>query len=404
MAEFVYKAVDQYGKEKKGNIQAETMELAYEQLRSNNLTPVEVNPATLLNKELNFSIGKKVSSRDLSVFCRQMVSMLNAGVTIVQALNMLEEQTENKYMAKAIGDAKVEIGKGETLSNALTGSPDVFPEIMVQMIAAGESSGKLDIAFTRMAVHFEKSEKLRGVVKKAAMYPIMVLVIALIVVVVMLVAVIPGYQDMFDDMGSELPGITKAVVAMSDFIVARWYVILAVILAVVFGLKAYSKTKDGQIFFASLARTIPIFGKLTVKSAAASFARMMSTLIYSGLPMVEALAITADTMTNYLYKKKLNDCREEVKKGVALSEPLLADDLFPPMVGNMTKIGEETGQLEDMLTKLADYYDEEVEMATQTAMAALEPLIIVFLAVVVGGIIAAVMAPMFAMYQNMDNL
>lgn len=404
MAEFVYKAVDQYGKEKKGNIKAETMELAYEQLRSNNLTPVEVNPASLLNKELNINVGKKVKPRDLSVFCRQMVSMLNAGVTIVQALNMLEEQTENKYMAKAIGDAKVEIGKGETLSNALTGSPDVFPEIMVQMIAAGESSGKLDIAFTRMAVHFEKSEKLRGVVKKAAMYPIMVLIIALVVVVVMLIKVIPGYQDMFAEMGADLPGITKVVVAMSDFVVDRWFILLAIALVVVFGLKAYSKTKDGQVFFASLARTIPIFGKLTVKSAAASFARMMSTLIYSGLPMVEALAITADTMTNYLYKKKLNDCREEVKKGVALSEPLLADDMFPPMVGNMTKIGEETGQLEDMLTKLADYYDEEVEMATQTAMAALEPLIIVFLAVVVGGIIAAVMAPMFAMYQNMDSL
>lgn len=404
MAEFVYKAVDSYGKEKKGNIKAETMEQAYEQIRSNNLTPVEVSEATLLNKELNINIGNKIKPRDLSVFCRQMVSMLDAGVTIVQALNMLEDQTENKSMAKAIGGAKIEIGKGETLSNALAAFPDVFPEIMVQMIAAGEASGKLDVAFTRMAIHFEKSAKLNGVVKKAATYPVMVLIIALAVVVVMLVKVIPSYQSMFDEMGTELPGITKVVVAMSDFLVKRWFVLVIIIVAVVVGLKTYSKTKDGQVFFASLARTIPIFGKLTVKSAAASFARMMSTLIYSGLSITEALTITAGTMTNYLYKKKLNDCREEVKKGIALSEPLLADDLFPSMVGHMTRIGEETGQLEDMLTKLAEYYDEEVEMATQTAMAALEPLIIVFLAVVVGGIVGAVMAPMLAMYQSMDNL
>jgi type IV pilus assembly protein PilC len=404
VAEFVYKALDKEGKIKKGSVIGDTIEMASDKLRGEHLTILEINPATALNKEININIGAKIKPRDLSVFCRQIVSMLDAGVTIIEALGMLEDQTENKVLAKAMGGVKAEIGKGETLSNALAKFPDVFPEVMVQMVAAGEASGKLDVAFSRMAVHFEKSAKMQGIVKKTAMYPIMVGIVALAVVVIMLVKVIPGYQDMFDQMGTELPGITKAVVAASNFLLKFWYIIVIIIVAVVFGISFYSKTPDGQVVFAKIARNMPIFGKLTIKSAASNFARMMSTLIYSGLPMVDALAITAGTMTNYLYRKKLEDAREEVKKGIPLSEPLLNDDLFPSMVGHMTRIGEETGQIEEMLTKLADYYDEEVEMATQTAMAALEPVIILLLAAVVGVLIAAVMAPMLAMYQNMDNL
>ncbi len=317
---------------------------------------------------------------------------------------MLEEQTENKKLASAIGGAKAEIGKGETLGSALAKFPDVFPDVMVEMVNAGEASGKLDVAFTRMSTYFEKSAKMRAIVKKAATYPIMVAVVAIVVVIVMLVKVIPSYQSMFEDMGTELPKITQAVVAMSDFLIARWYIVVAVIVAVVVGIKMYASSQGGQIVFARLARTMPIFGILTIKNAASSFARMMSTLIYSGLGMTDALTITAGTMTNYLYKKKVMDIKDEVMKGVTLSEPLLSDDMFPPMVGHMAKIGEETGQLEEMLSRLADYYDEEVEMATQTVVAAVEPLVILVLAGVVGVLIAAIMSPMFAMYQNMDNL
>jgi type IV pilus assembly protein PilC len=404
VADFTYKAIDQYGKERKGNISADTMEAAFEKLRGNGMTPVEVNKASFLTQEINLSIGNSIKPRDLSVFCRQLVSMVSAGVTIIDAMGMLEEQTENKTLARAIGGAKTEIGKGETLASALAKYPKVFPDIMVKMVAAGEASGKLDVAFERMAEHFEKSAKLKGLIKKASVYPIVVAIVAVIVVIVMLVKVVPSYTDMFEQMDMELPALTLAVVAASNFVKSYWYILLIVVIAAVYGIRLFKQTNTGQVLFATIACRAPIFGPLTVKTAASNFARTLSTLIYSGLPMVEALGITAGTMGNYLYRRKLEDARDEVVKGVPLSEPLLSDHMFPPMVGHMTKIGEETGQMEDMLTRLADYYDEEVEMTTQTVMAALEPMIIIFLALIVIVLLAAVMSPMLEMYNNMDNL
>lgn len=404
MPEFNYRAIDKYGKEKKGNITADSEDAVYAKLRADSMTPLEVKKANIFTRDVNIQIGGRIKPRDLSVFCRQFLSMINAGVTIIDALDMLQEQTENKKMAKAIAGAKNEIGKGETLSTALAKYPDVFPDIMVKMVAAGEASGKLEVAFDRMSGHFEKSAKLNAIMKKAAMYPMMLALVAVLVIIVMLTFVIPKYTDMFNSMDMELPGLTLAMVSASNFVIHRWYILLAIVLAVVFGIKAIKKTDQGQVFFATIARKMPIFGKLTVKSAASNFSRTLSTLVYSGLSLVEALGITAGTMTNYLYRKKLEAAKEEVVRGVPLSEPLLSDDLFPSMVGHMTRIGEETGELEEMLTKLADYYDEEVEMATQTVLAALEPMIILVLAGVVCLLIGAVMAPMLAMYTNMDSL
>lgn len=404
MPEFNYRAIDKYGKEKKGNITADTEDAVYAKLRADSMTPLEVKKANFFTKDFNISIGGGVKPRDLSVFCRQFISMINAGVTIIDALGMLEEQTENKKMAKAIGGAKTEIGKGETLSNALAKFPDVFPDIMVKMVAAGEASGKLEVAFERMSTHFEKSAKLRAIMKKSAMYPIMLALVAVGVIVLMLTFVIPKYTEMFESIDTELPAITKMMVAASNFVIHKWFIIVVIVVAVVVGIKAFKKTEQGQVLFATIARKMPIFGNLTIKSAASNFSRTLSTLIYSGLPLIEALGITAGTMSNYLYKKKLEKAKEEVVRGVPLSEPLLEDDLFPPMVGHMTKIGEETGEMEDMLTKLADYYDEEVEMATQTVLAALEPMIILVLAGVVCLLIGSVMAPMLAMYNNLDNI
>lgn len=404
MEEYTYRAIDKYGKEKRGTVTASSVEAAYEKLHAMEMTPISVEKANIFNKEISIHIGKAVKPRDLSVFCRQIVSMIEAGVTIVDSLAMLEEQTENKVMAKAIGGAKAEIGKGETLANAMAKYPDVFPDIMVKMVSAGEASGKLDIAFKRMASHFEKSARLNAIIKKAAIYPIIVALVAVGVVIVMLTFIVPSYSDMFAQMDMDLPAITKAVVAASEFMIHKWYILLAVVIAAVVLIRYFKQTESGQVFFAKASRNGPIFGKLTIKSAASNFARTLSTLIYSGLPMVDALEITAGTMTNYLYRKKVEEAREEVIQGIPLSEPLLRDNLFPPMVGHMTKIGEETGQIEDMLNRLADYYDEEVEMTTQTVMAVLEPMIILVLAAIVCVLIAAVMAPMLSMYQNLDNI
>jgi type IV pilus assembly protein PilC len=404
LAEFVYKAVDRNGVEKKGNIEADSIESVYGKIKAEGLTPVDVQKANLFNKELDINIGGGVKPRDMSVFCRQLVSMLDAGVTIIDAVGMLEEQTENKMLKKALTGVKQEIGKGETLSSALANHPKVFPDIMVKMVAAGEASGKMEVAFERMSEHFEKSAHLNGLVKKAAVYPIVVAIVAVVVVIVMLVMVVPSFTDMFADMDMELPAITLAVVAASNFIQHKWYIIVGVIAIIVAAFNIYKQSENGKVVLATISMKAPIFGNLTVKSAASNFSRTLSTLICSGLTMVEALAIVADTMSNYLYKQKVQAMKEEVVKGVPLSEPLLADEMFPPMVGHMSRIGEETGMIEEMLTKLADYYDEEVEMTTQTVMAAVEPLIIIALAGVVIVIIGAVLSPMLAMYNGMDSM
>jgi type IV pilus assembly protein PilC len=209
---------------------------------------------------------------------------------------------------------------------------------------------------------------------------------------------------MFDELGSELPAITLAVVAMSNFVISKWYVIILVIVAVVVAINVFKKTIPGQVFFGTLGRQAPIFGKLVIKQAASNYARTLSTLIYSGLPMIEALTITANTMTNYIYKQALVKAREEVAKGVPLSEPVIQSGMFPPMVGHMTKIGEETGDLEGMLTRLADYYDEEVELTTQSVIAAMEPMIILVLAALVCVMIGAIMAPMLQLYSEMGTI
>lgn len=404
MAEFNYLVVDKTGKEKKGNMQAETVDEVRAKLKNEGFTVVNVTKASALTKEINITIGKAVKPRDLSVFCRQFISMVRAGVTILDSLDMLADQTENVAMAKAIRGVHTEIRKGETLSEALSKYPKVFPDIMCSMVAAGEASGKLDIAFERMATHFEKSAKLKAIVKKAMIYPIIVMIVALVVIVVMLIKVIPAYDSMFEQLGGELPALTRAVVAVSDFIMHDWFWLIVILIGVGVAISVFKKTITGQIVFGTISRKLPVFGKMTIKQAASNYARTLSTLIYSGLPMMDALAITANTMSNYLYKQALNHAREEVAKGVSLSEPIVQSGMFPPMVGHMTKIGEETGDLEGMLSRLADYYDEEVEMATQSVIAALEPMIILVLAAIVIVIIGAVMLPMFQLYGQMDNL
>ena len=330
--------------------------------------------------------------------------MVRAGVTILDALDMLAEQTENTAMAKAIRGVHTEIRKGETLSEALAKYPNIFPDIMCSMVAAGEASGKLDVAFERMATHFEKSAKLKAIVKKAMIYPIIVMIVAIIVIIVMLIKVIPAYDGLFEQLGGELPALTKGVVAVSNFFMNEWFWILVVAVAAGVALSIFKKTVTGQIVFGTIAHKLPIFGKLTIKQASSNYARTLSTLIYSGLPMMEALGITANTMSNYLYKKALEHAKDEVAKGVSLSEPIMQSGLFPPMVGHMTRIGEETGDLEGMLNRLADYYDEEVEVTTQSVIAALEPMIILVLAAIVIVIIGAIMLPMLEMYGQMENL
>ena len=404
MPGFSYVAVDKRGKEKRGSLEAETRERALEQLKAEGLIPVSVREQGALNKEIDFSIGKKVKPRDLSVFCRQFVSITQAGVPMKEALQMLSEQTENKWLKRAISEVLLNVEKGNTLADSMRSQPDIFPPMLVNMVEAGEQSGSLEMAFSRMAVHFEKEAKLKATIKKATFYPIILVIAAIGVIAVMLLFVIPIFIDMFADLDIEMPAITMFVMNSSRWMTSHWYVVLAIIVGVVAAYKLIYRTTQGRLTIDRIKMKMPLFGKLTVKTACSQFARTMSTLLMSGISTIDALETTSKIVNNIHYTNAMLKAREEVMKGVPLSEPLEASGIFPPMVYHMTGIGEETGNVEEMLEKMADYYDEEVEMTTQSVLAAMEPIIILFMALIIGTLVIAVIWPIASMYNGLDNL
>lgn len=404
MKSYSYVAIESGGKEKKGSVEADNVEKAEAKVRSMGLIPLEMKEQTRLRKDIRSSKKKKVSPRDLSVFCRQFVSMLRAGVTIVDALDMLIQQTENKVLAQAISETKREIGKGSTLSEAMRTQIDVFTPMLVNMIEAGESSGSIDASMDRMAVQFEKTSRLNGLIIKSMIYPIVLMCVAVVILIVTVTYVIPRYMKMFEGYDFKMPALTVGLMKMSDFVIDHAVIIIAIIVAIVFGIHKWKQTDAGKKFFGKLAIKLPVFKKLNIKTYASMFSRTLSTLLLAGIPMMDALDNVAKTMKNVLYREELLRAKDEVSKGIPLSEPLKRGGMFPPMVVHMLSIGEETGEIEAMLDKLADYYDEEVEMSTQTILAFMEPVIIIFMAVIVVILIAAIMGPMLTLYNDVGNL
>ncbi len=405
MPGFVYKAIGANGKEIKGNITASTAEQAIQRIKAEGLVPVDVTNENVLNKDISFSFGGKITARDYCVFCRQMLAILGAGVSIVNALNMLAEQTENKKLKLGIAKLSDEVTKGETLSVAMRKQPDVFPSLFANLVEAGEATGTMEVSFERMALQFEKQSQLESIIKKALTYPIIVCFVAVGVIFAMMTFVIPSFMGMFADMDVEMPAITQFVINMSDFFVAYWWLIIIVGVVGGFLIKQYSKTISGKEFFARLSMTIPVIKDVQVKSAAAKFARTLSTLLRSGVPMIQALEITSNSLEdNILFQRAILGARDQVSNGTALSKPIFGCGLFPPMVVHMISIGEETGNLEGMLENVAEYYEEEVAAATEQMMTVMEPMIILVLAVIVGVIIMAILQPMLTLYNAVDSM
>lgn len=404
MADYSYIAIEKNGKEIKGSMESDSREKVEQKLRSQGCIPLEIKEQNALQKDIKIGVGKKVKTRDLSVFCRQFVSMLRAGVSIVEALDMLSIQTENKTLSQAIREVRTEIGKGSTLSEAMEKQNKVFPPMLINMVEAGENSGSIDKSLERMAIQFEKEAKLKGMMKRSMMYPMVLGVVALVILIVMLTYVIPNYMEMFEGYDFDMPALTLGIMHMGDFVKNHAILLVAIIVAIVMGIKSWKKTESGQEFFGKRAIKIPVFKNLNIKTYSSVFARTLSTLMQAGIPMIDAVDSVANTMTNILYKRELLKAKEEIAKGVPLSEPLKNGGLFPPMVVHMMAIGEETGEIEEMLDKLADYYDEEVEVTTQTVLALLEPMIIVFMAIIVVILIAAIMGPMLSLYNGVGNM
>lgn len=405
MPGFIYKAIGPDGKEKKGNIQATTSEQAIMKIKGEGLIPIEITEENMLNKDISFSFSKKISPRDYCVFCRQMLSILSAGVSIINALQMLAEQTENPSLKKGIAGLADEVGKGETLANAMRKQPKVFPSIFVNLVEAGEATGTLEISFERMALQFEKESQLKSVIKKALTYPIIVCVVAVGVIFVMMTFVIPTFMNMFADMDVDMPAITQVVINISDFFVAYWWLVILALVLLIYSIRAYAKTKSGRIAFGTLKKSLPVIRNVQIKSSSAKFARTLSTLLRAGVPMIQALEITANSLDdNILFQRAVLSARDQVANGSSLSKPIRMCGLFPSMVVHMISIGEETGNLEDMLESVAEYYEEEVTVATEQMMTFLEPLMILVLALIVGVIILAILSPMMTLYDAVGNM
>ena len=404
MAQYNYKAIDKRtSRARKGTIDAADRDKALEKLKSEGLTVTEMKDAGE-GRSGGAIFKRSVKSRDLSILCKQMVSILNAGVTAIVALDMLSEQMDNKVLKAALIESKSYVEKGGSLSDSLRLNPDIFPSIMINMVAAGESSGSLETSFDRLSTHFEKDDALKGKIRGALTYPIMVLIVAVIVIIVVMLMVIPNFSAMFVDMGMDLPFMTRMMMSGSNFMIHRWYVLLGIIALIVVGIKLFKASPTGELMFAKMAVNAPIFKDIVIKSNSASFARTLSTLMAAGIPMLDAIEQVAKMMSNKIFRDGLMNTKAQVAKGLPLSKPLRDMEVFPTMLVQMVKIGEETGNIEDMMDKVADLYEREVDLATESLTAAMEPLTMVVMAGIVGCIVAAVYGPILSMYQGIDNM
>ncbi len=405
LAVYSYVAIDKTGKESKGTVNASAKEQVINIIKSEGKIPVSISEVSKMGNRIELSaLKKKPKPRDMAIFCRQFVSISSAGVPVTAALEMLTEQTENKLLSNAINECRIDIQSGTSFSEAMTQHPNVFPDLLITMVEAGEATGSLETSFGRMAEQFEKEAKLKGLVRKASVYPITIILVSIVVVMILLGYVIPQFESMLTDMGSELPMITLIVIAASEFVQSSWYYIILVLGGLAYFLHSWGKTDSGRRVFGRIQLRLPLFGKLAVKTASARMSRTLSTLIAAGIPLIDCIGIVANTMTNIYYRDALIESKEEVAMGTPLSESLTKSGVFPPLVCHMTKIGEEVGDMEGMLNKQADYFDEEVEVATGALMAALEPAIIVVLALIVGTIVMSVMFPMAEMYAGLEGM
>ncbi len=344
----------------------------------------------------------KVKKKDLALFCRQFYTMISAGLGIVPCLEILVAQTRNKTFKNAIADAYEEVQKGKTLSQAMKEHTSVFPTILVSMVEAGEVSGNLDTVMLRMAEHFEKENKLENKVKSAMVYPAVLAVVSVVVVVFMLVFVMPTFIGMFESSGVELPGLTKVLLNISNSLKTYWYIYIGVILALVTGIRRYKKTEGGRRLFDSLKLRFPIVKGTTSMLITSRFTRTLSTLLTSGIPLIQALEVVARVVNNTIIEERMVEGIDSVRKGVSLARTVKDVGVFPPMVDSMIKIGEESGSLDDMLTKTADFYDEEVQTSLQKLTSMLEPIMLVVMGFIIGFIVIAMYLPMFDMMKTVQ--
>lgn len=411
MAIYNYKVIDINGEIQTGVHEANSEEEVIEFLRSRGEKPLEIDKKeekkneekeSLLNTEISF-LKKKPKPKDIIVFCRQLHTMLYAGMPLISALEVLIDQSENEIVKEAIEEITDEVKKGKMLSVAMSHHMDIFPKLLVNMIEAGEMTGSLDSVLKKMSIHYDKENKLNQQIKRAMIYPIVLSFIAVGAVVFLLTFVMPTIVGMFTSSGVKLPLPTRIVLGISDTIKNYWYIIIAVVSGIVFSYKQFVKTKDGKKIKDTIILKIPIIKTNMLKILTSRFTRTLSTLLSSGIPILQALETSANVTNNSILIEGIEEVSDNIKKGESLSVLLNEMDFFPKMMVSMISIGEESGAIEEMLRKSADYYDDELEASLKQLVALIEPVAILVMGLIIGFIVIAMMLPMFDMFKTIGG-
>lgn len=402
MSTFAYVGRNRQGAVKKGELTAKTRDEAVEQLRKQQVVVTSLEEKSGMGGKFKLNIGGGLTDKDLVVFTRQFGTMINAGLPLIQCLDILSTQSENKVLRETVGDVKNSVEAGSTFSDALKRHPKVFDDLYVNMIHAGEVGGLLDTILTRLAKHIEKAMKLKGQIKSAMVYPTAIVGVAVVIISVLMVWVIPVFAQMFTEMSGGkvgLPGPTQIVINISNFFQSYWYAMFGVVVGVIIAIKRYYATVNGRVVIDRLLLKMPIVGDLIRKASVAKFTRTLGTLITSGVPLLEGLSICAKTSGNKVIEEALMNARVSISGGKTISEPLAKCNVFPKMVTHMIAVGESTGALDAMLGKIADFYEDEVDQAVETLTSLLEPIMMVVLGTIIGFIVIAMYLPIFTMAQ-----
>jgi type IV pilus assembly protein PilC len=396
MAVFTYDAINAQGLELSGVVHAPDLGSAREQLQARGLLPQSLREKAAAGEDSARTVFKKVKPKSLQVFSRQLATMIEAGVSVVAALVTLEEQTDDKYLREVITDVRSDVESGVVLSRALARHPKVFNRLFVAMVEAGESSGTLDTVLDRVATQIEKETKIKRRVKSAMVYPSVVITFATLVLIFMLLFIVPVFVKVFDELNGQLPTPTRIVMGASNALRDYWYLIFPAIGLGIFGLRRLKNTEPGRQRWDRIKLRIPMkIGDVVQKVALARFSRTLATLIGAGVDIITALEITGATAGNYVVEEALVIAREKVHDGLPISQPLAEDPIFPPMVSQMVRIGEETGELDKMLGKVADFYEDEVDASIQSLTSIIEPILMIGVGAMVGTIVISMYLPMF---------
>ncbi len=391
---FIYKARNRSGRKVRGDMDVASLDMAASTLKRKGFTDVNVKPKPKDILEGTF-LEERIKARDMVIFSRQFATMINSGVPILQSLQVMCEQTENGTLRRALYSIRNSIEGGSSLFDSMRRFPKIFDTLYSNMVNAGEMGGILDIVLTRLSEYIEKAAKLKAKVKSAMIYPSVVVSVAVAVVAIILIFVIPTFETMFRDFGGALPVPTQIVINLSRFVTSHFFLLVAGFVGAFVGFKMFYRWERGKILVDRWVLFTPVFGPLLRKVAVARFSRTMSTMISSGVPILSALDIVAKTSGNKTVELGVLEAAKSIAEGQTLAEPLDATGVFPPMVIHMISIGESTGALDAMLEKIADFYDDEVDVAVESLTSLIEPLMIVFLGVVVGGLVVSMYLPIF---------